>query len=285
MQSFDALPLRRTLIGELAFHHVEQGSGPPLVFVHGVLGDWRTWAPQWDAFTPHYRCFSYSRRYSVPNGNLQPSPDHSALVEALDLHALLAAWGLGPAILVGSSYGAYTALALALAHPQQVRALVLAEPPMLRWADRVPGGAEVRAAFLRDFVQPARMAFENGNDALGVRLLTGGIVGDTSLRQMPSAAMARRQENALSMKRLALSTDEFPMLDAQRLATLSMSIPMLLLAGERTPAIHDTVFRALCASLPQAEQARIPDAGHGAARDNPAHFNRCVLDFLQRALP
>ena len=30
-------------IGELEFHYVEAGRGQPLVFVHGVLGDWRTW--------------------------------------------------------------------------------------------------------------------------------------------------------------------------------------------------------------------------------------------------
>jgi hypothetical protein len=26
----------------------------PLGFVHGVMGDWLSWAPQWAAFTPHY---------------------------------------------------------------------------------------------------------------------------------------------------------------------------------------------------------------------------------------
>ena len=69
------LPLQRTIIkGDIEIHFAEAGDGAPLVFVHGVLGDLRTWAPQWDAFTPHYRCISYSRRYSVPNENRQPSP-------------------------------------------------------------------------------------------------------------------------------------------------------------------------------------------------------------------
>jgi pimeloyl-ACP methyl ester carboxylesterase len=59
-------------------------------------------------------------------------------------------------------------------------------------------------------------------------------------------------------------------------------MPVALMAGARTPPIHDVVFRQLCQAMPQAEVSRIPDAGHGAARDNPAVFNRLALDFLRR---
>lgn len=279
----EALPLRRTEIGGLVFHHAEQGEGVPLVFVHGVLGDWRTWAPQWAHFVPHFRCISYSRRYSTPNGNTQPSPAHSACIEAEDLDALLEAWGAAPAVLVGSSYGAYTALALALRRPQRVRALVLAEPPLLCWADRVPGGAAARAAFERDVAAPARAAFAAGDDARALHLMTGGIVGGEALRAMPPPVMARRMENLLSLRRLVMSSDEFPWLEPA--AVRALAVPTLLLAGSQTPAIHDAAFRALCAGMPQAEARRVPGAGHAVSRDNPALFNAWALEFLRRVLP
>lgn len=282
-RSIEQETLQRTRIGELTFHHVEAGQGTPLVFVHGALGDWRTWAPQWPAFVPHFRCVSYSRRYSVPNGNTQPSPDHSALVEAQDLAALLRTWAATqatPAVLVGSSYGAFTALALAAAEPALVRALVLLEPPMLRWADRTEAGRAIRADFDRRVREPARQAFLRGDDETGVRLLTGGIVGADTAAALPAAAMARRQENALAIRMLSLSSDEFPWIGPEALQALRM--PVALLAGEHTPPIHDVVFRNLCAAWPQAEVSRIADAGHGAARDNPAQFNDRVLGFLKR---
>lgn len=273
-------PLQRIDIGGLRFHYAEAGQGLPLVFVHGVLGDWRTWAPQWPAFTPHFRALSYSRRYSVPNGNTQPSPQHSALVEADDLSALLDAWQARPAVLVGSSYGAFTALALAVARPESVRAMVLLEPPMLRWADFSAEGRAVRTAFDRDVRLPARAAFERGDDTTGVQLLTGGIVGAASAARQPAAAMQRRLENALSLRMLTLSADEFPLIEPHAVRQLRM--PVALMAGADTPPIHDVVFRNLCAQMPQAEVSRIPDAGHGAARDNPVVFNRLALDFLRR---
>lgn len=281
MPSIEDEALRRVEIAPgLEFHHVEAGRGRPLVLVHGVLGDWRTWAPQWSAFTTHFRTISYSRRYNQPNHNRQPSPDHSALVEAQDLAALLQAWDAKPAILVGSSYGAFTALALAIARPEFVRALVLLEPPMLRWADFSAEGRAAREVFERDVRLPARTAFERGDDKRGVLLLTGGIAGPDAAARIEPAALRRRLANALAIRRLTLSSDEFPLLDPQAVRTVR--VPSLLMAGAQTPPIHDTIFRNLCTVMTQAEVHRIPNAGHSAARDNPTEFNRLTLDFLKR---
>jgi pimeloyl-ACP methyl ester carboxylesterase len=277
----ERLALHRTVLGNgLVFHHAESGSGEPLVFLHGVLGDWRTWAPQWPAFTPHFRCISYSRRYSVPNGNEQPSPDHSALAEADDLEALLEHWQARPAILVGASYGGYTALALAARRPELVRALVLVEPPLMALADASEEGLRERLRFDEQIRLPARRCFEQGDDERAVWLLTEGILGQGDLMQQPRAAMARRLENAESLRRVTLSSNEFPALDMARLAALVA--PVLLLSGERTPPIHDVVFRALAQALPHAESGKVSGAGHGVARDAPALFNARVLDFLAR---
>jgi pimeloyl-ACP methyl ester carboxylesterase len=271
-------PVATVLPGGLRFHHVERGTGTPLVFLHGVLGDWRTWAPQWADFVPHFRCISYSRRYSVPNGNRQPSPHHSALVEAEDLEALLQQWHAAPAVLVGASYGAYTALALACRRPEMVRALVLVEPPVMPLADRSAQGRAVRAAFDRQIRLPAREAFLRGDDEHAVWLLTEGIVGPRTMTQLPPGAMARRLENAESLRQLTLSSDEFPPLPLERLRMHAP--PTLLLSGQDTPPIHDVVFRALAAALPHADSRKLPGAGHGVAREVPAVFNALALDFL-----
>lgn len=279
--AFEQLPLQQTVLPDgLRFHHVEQGRGLPLVFLHGVLGDWRTWSPQWSAFAARFRCISYSRRYSVPNANPQPSPDHSALVEAQDLSALLPRWDAVPAVLVGASYGAFTALALACRRPESVRALVLVEPPLMRLADRTAEGRVVRAAFDREIRLPARAAFLRGDDEQAVWLLTEGILGRAQCDGLPREAMTRRLENTESLRRLTLSSDEFPALPMDRLAALP--VPILLLSGARTPPVHDVVFRALAAALPQAESRKVHGAGHGVAREVPATFNRIALEFLAR---
>lgn len=255
------------------------GQGLPLVFIHGVMGDWRSWDAQWPAFTARYRCLRYSRRYNHPNHNTMPSPDHSALHEAEDLLGLLDHLGWERAILVGSSYGSFAALALAVQHPERCSALALSEPPMMKYAQHSDAGREAEARFRADVMAPANAAFQRGDDETGARIMTGGINGQGVATLTPEG-MSRRLQNIVAMKTLALSTDEFPWLAPERLAALPM--PVLLLSGERTPPIHAEIFRNVCTAMPQAEQVTVPDAGHGTSRDNPTFFNATVLDFLER---
>ena len=255
------------------------GQGLPLVFIHGVMGDWRSWDPQWADFTERYRCVRYSRRYNYPNRNTQPSPDHSALLEAQDLGLLLDHLGLKQAILVGSSYGSFTALALALSAPQRCLALALSEPPMMRYATLSPAGRQAKSAFYAQVVEPANAAFRRDEDEEGARLMTQGINGPAAGALSP-AAMQRRLQNVQAMKILALSSDEFPWLPPEQLAALSM--PILLMSGSNTPAIHAEIFRNVCSAMPQAEVRHIARAGHGTSRDNPAEFNAVVDGFLKR---
>ncbi len=281
MSTLESTPLQRALLPNgVELHYAEGGAGAPLVFIHGAMGDWRSWAPQWDAFCARYRCVSYSRRYSSPNANEMPSPDHSALLEAEDLGLLLDHLGWRQAILVGSSYGGFTALAFALAHPGRVRALVAAEPPMMRYAAMSEAGRAAEAAFRRDVIEPANACFRAGDDLGAARVMTGGINGsESSLND--GEAMARRLQNVRAMRMLALSSDEFPLLAPAALAALPM--PVLLVAGERTQPIHDAIFRNVCAAMPNARTCRIADAGHASPRDQPARFNEAVLGFLAEA--
>jgi pimeloyl-ACP methyl ester carboxylesterase len=276
----DLVPQAYMLPGGVQLHAVRAGSGDPLVFIHGAMGDWRSWAPQWEAFTARFDCISYSRRYSYPNDNAMPSPDHGAFHEAQDLVQLLDALHIPRAILVGSSYGGFTALALAVTQPQRVRALVCIEPPMMKYADLSPQGHAEAQKFRTQVIAPALAAFRAGDDVRASHIMTSGIGGAGA--PLPSgAAMQRRLQNMRAMRMLALSSDEFPWISPGQLAALEM--PLLLLSGCDTPAVHAAIFSNLCAHLPQACQQRVAGAGHSVTRDQPEVFNRLALDFLATA--
>jgi len=270
---------RLTLPSGIEIHFTEEGAGPPLVFVHGGMGDWTSWAPQWPAFSPHFRCISYSRRYSSPNRNTVMGHSHSVFDEAQDLASLLRIWCAEPALLVGTSYGAYAALQTALTAPEQVRALALTEPPVLPLADEVPGGEGARQRFQHDVLAPATEAFARGDADAAVRLLTDGINGTGPGEAGTAEGRARRLRNAEAIRALCVSHDAYPALDRSALA--AMKLPTLLTHGDRTQPVHRAITLALSRHLPHARLAEVADSGHGVHRDNPAAFNALVQDFLR----
>ncbi len=275
LQNLTMVPV--VLANGIELNYVRAGLGQPLIFVHGAMGDWRAWEPQWNAFTDHFDCISYSRRYSYPNPNPLNSRQYNALVDAEDLEGLMNALDWDQAILVGSSYGGFSALAMALRVPHRVKAVVAVEAPMMGYALQKEELAEIAQTFKKTIADPAREAFENGDDAAGVALLTSGIIGKKP-SDIPTDVLNRRMQNAKAARGLALSDDEFPMLAPEALAALSM--PVLLLSGQDTAPIHAAIFEAVAQAMPNAISKKVPGAGHSVSQQAPDVFNKLVLSFL-----
>src|SRR5215210_4932797 len=120
-----SVQLAKIRVRGVELHYIEEGRGEPLILLHGGQGDYRSWEPQIKAFSRQYRVISYSRRYHYPNSNPLIAENHSAYVEADDLAAFVRKLKLRRVHLVGTSIGAFTALMLAVKHPEMVRSLVL----------------------------------------------------------------------------------------------------------------------------------------------------------------
>jgi pimeloyl-ACP methyl ester carboxylesterase len=260
----------------LSLHYVEKGRGPALVLLHGGMGDLGSWPMQLVEFSRFFHVIAYSRRHSYPNRNHSVSPTYCVHDDAEDLTAFLDYLGVNKVRLVGTSYGAYVALALALRQPARVDCLVLAEPPVHCCAPPA-----VFRRFMQDVWRPAALAFEHGRPRQALRHLTDGMWGEPVFDRLPSATMRAAARNARAMQALTSSADPFPRLRREELRRLRL--PILLIAGQHAAPIHRLVNIALARLLPHARQATIPHASHGSPRENPGAFNRAVLEFLRCA--
>lgn len=280
--TIENLVLRQArLTDSIALNYVRGGAGPTLIFIHGAMGDFRSWAPQWDAFTSSYDCISYSRRYSFPNTNPFEGRSHNALVDSDDLLQLLDHLDIERAILIGSSYGGFAALAFAATHPSRVKALISVEAPMMRYAQVSEKGATTAKAFIEETVLPAREAFESNDNEHGIRILTAGIAG-SGMADIPAHILERQMQNVTAARSLVLSDDGFPLLDPEVLGALA--VPTLLISGAQTAPIHAEIFRAVCAAMPQAQSRIIAGSGHSVSLRQPGRFNAEVLTFLSQAI-
>jgi len=268
----------KLLVNGVELHYIEQGQGEPLILLHGGIGDYRSWEPQIKAFSHHYHVISYSRRYNYPNNNPLTAKNHSAYVEANDLAAFIRKLKLGRVHLVGTSIGAFTALVLAVKHPEMVRTLVLAEPPVHQWVRDTPDGEAIYREFMTTIHEPAAAAFKAGDDKGAMRIFVNGLSGTSSFDNLSPESLAAIMQNSRFFKAITLSADPYPNLSKDKVKRLS--IPILIVTGENTIKIHRMVNEKLARLLPKAERAIIPNAGHGSPRENPEAFNEAVNRFL-----
>ena len=111
--------------------YVENGSGRPLIMVHGAMSDYRTWAAQMQPLGQTSRAIAVSLRHYFPERWDGKGGSFSWKQHVADLMSFIKALNAGPIDLVGHSRGGLVAAELALAQPGLIRRLILAEPGLI----------------------------------------------------------------------------------------------------------------------------------------------------------
>ena len=263
-------------VNGVSFTYIEEGSGPPVVLVHGSVSDYREWLMQMAPLARHYRVIAYSRRYHWPN--LPPGKDADASVErqADDLAAIIRAMGIAPAHIVGHSFGGAVAINLTLRHPELVRTLVLAEPTVAGVLGDTP---ENDAVSKESQAVRAEMkeAFASGDAERIVRTYAARVApgefekAPPEIQQMLFANVPAFQLDFTS-RRSPFTCD-----DARRLA-----VPVLILSGERSAMGLQRIAEAASRCMKAATFVKIRQATHWMQHDHAQAFNDAVLAFLAR---
>jgi non-heme chloroperoxidase len=268
--------LKKVTVAEgVTLHYVEKGKGIPVIFIHGTGGEYSVWGGYLDSFAESCRAIAYSRRYNYPNEN-KIQPNYSAAVDAEDLAGLIKKLDLGKAHLVGHSYGAYTALILAVKHPELVRSLVLAEPPVRFSGDRLDEA--------RDRVVKGLRAAKKGDADELVRAFAEGLRSgspDKKPKEMPEFFRKMVLRNAREFEADAASDDMFPGVDRE--AVRKLAVPTLLLSGENTIPFLKVSDAELERLLPEKGRRRIifRDADHGVVHQKFDECRKAILELLR----
>ena len=273
-QETASLPVRKVDAGGTSLAYVEQGSGEPVVFVHGAVSDYRTWLEQFEALAGDYRVISYSRRAHYPNAR-EDDENYTRDAHKTDLIEFLKALRLEKAHLIGHSYGAAVALLAALDAPALVGSLVLAEPspcPEILDEDAKLLLAEQKASFEKVM----RLA-ENGAAEPAVREFLHTVIGIDALGLLPAERRAVVLENAATLRPM-LRTYYESFLSVEKLKKLK--VPTMFITGEISPVIARQTCQTIDRYLPNSKIAILKCASHGLQMENPEGFSRLVLDFL-----
>ncbi|MDP4172906.1 MAG: alpha/beta hydrolase [Bacteroidota bacterium] len=271
--------LKAISVNNTQLHYIEQGKGIPIIFVHGSLGDFRTWNFQKDYFSKAFHFISYSRRYHFPNKWTSDGSDYSVALHSRDLSSFIENLGIAPVHLVGNSFGAYVSLYLASENPKLVRSLVLGEPPILPWLEDTKEGKELMKEFINNAFEPAKKAFHEGKMEEGVNFFIDGVLGKGAYGRLPQSVKAQMLENAEEMKAETTSKDYFSPITYKDLEKVDS--PVLLLKGEKSPKMFHLIIDKLAEHLPKKKSLSIPNASHSMHTGNPEYYNSCVMEFLK----
>jgi len=253
--------------------YTSRGSGPTIVFVHGVLVDYRYWQQPLETWTADYRVIAISMRHFYPEKWDGKGEDFTVGQHAKDIAAFIESIG-GPVYLVGWSYGGRPAYEVARTRPDLVKKLVLMEGgPDMR--PRPPGvlpdiDVAVRASKVATF-------FDAGDMDGGLAFATDDISGPGRWASMPESYRQILRDNAWTV--VGIGHGEAYTGTCSEFGSLKM--PVLLIKGElTTPRLRDIVLEeSKC--LPHAAVVTIPKAGHSSAAMNPPAVKQAVYSFLQ----
>jgi len=258
----------------LLFRYLDEGTGPPLVLVHGSIADYREWTKQIGPLSQHYRVIAYSRRYHWPNSPAGKDADAALDRQAEDLEAIIRTLGIAPAHIVGHSYGGATALVVALRHPELIRTLVLAEPA-------VGGvlGAEGREGALAEEGKAVRAemkeAFASGNAERIVRTYSSRVAPG----EFENASPETRQMLLANISAFELDFQSprppFTCNDARQIGA-----PSLVVTGSLSAAGLQRISEVLAKCLKAGNLVKIPQATHWLQSDHAQLFNDTVLNFV-----
>jgi esterase len=256
--------------------YLEVGQGPPLVCVHGTLGDFRVWSPVLGPLSQRHRVIAVSLRHFFPAHWDGVGADYTIAQHVADVIAYIEALGAGRVDLMGHSRGGHIAFRVAQQRPDLLRHLVLAEP-----------GGDLDASLAAIGATAAPSSFGTRYVAAAQRIAAGDIDGGLAIfseivdgvdawpRVAPTVRQTWRDNARTLFGQINERRQPFTLTDAEAIHT-----PTLFVGGADTPGALPAVLRSLAAHVPSARAEIIPNARHFMFEDDPVRFSAAVLEFL-----
>jgi pimeloyl-ACP methyl ester carboxylesterase len=275
------------LPGGVRMHYRDQGQGPVILLIHGFTASLHTWEP-WverlatgDERIGDYRVVSID----LPGHGLTQAPaGYQASIEAFrDVVAdFVRARQLERFAIAGSSMGGNVAWEYALAHPEQVQALILVDAS--GWEDTRPEAnreSPAMKALRNPTLGPILIQLDNTRllrEGLRAAFYDPALADDAMVERYTRLARAPGHREIVRQIMVGFGSRNFA--TAERLAPLRM--PVLIMTGDTdrlVPPEHARLFHDAIAGSQLVEFER---TGHIPQEERPDESAMAVHEFIYR---
>lgn len=263
--------------GAVDLQTIDEGSGSPVLLVHGFPLNHAMWRLQIEELSREYRVIAPDLRgfgkSRLPDG---PLAAESVTMEqfADDLALLLDGLGVRePVTFCGLSMGGYIAWQFWRRHVNRLRTLILCDT---RAVADTPEAANGR-------LETAKKVLTEGPEVVS-RAMLGKLTAATTADPQPAIVEELRAMIAgtspagiaAALRGMAVRPDATGWLSSIRL-------PALVFCGVDDAISPAAEMRSIAAAIPAARFAEIPQAGHMSPLENPQAVNAEILAFLKAA--
>jgi pimeloyl-ACP methyl ester carboxylesterase len=258
---------------------VELGSGPAIVFIHGLSGSWQNWLEQLPVFARDHRVIAFD----LPGFGASEMPREKITISGYGrfVDAVLDELGATSAAVVGNSMGGFIGIELAIRFPERVERLVLVSAAGLS----IEYLRNERALAVLNAIENRLAAYSgwlaSRSDALArrpvARRMIFGIVAHRPDR-LPGPLVAeqvRGSGKAGFVPALDALTD-YPIRD--RLGEIAC--PTLIVWGAEDKLVPARDADEFARLIPNSRKVVWADTGHVAMLERPAAFNALLRAFL-----
>ena len=256
--------------GGRLYYEVE-GSGHPLLLIHGGLGSLRMWDGQVPVFAERYRVIRYDTR-----GFGRSETDDVEFSEREDVGAVLDHFGVDSAYVVAQSRGGLFGLDFLLAQPDRVRAFVSVASGVggfkadLPEGTAPPWGEMVKLWESKEWESLAELETQTWVDGWGQPQSRV----DPQLRETVKGwILDTYRDEKVEGKPEALDPPA-----VERLGEIHT--PILVMVGTADEPGGVAAGRHLAESVAGAKLTEFDGVAHMIHLEEPEHFNRLVLEFL-----
>jgi pimeloyl-ACP methyl ester carboxylesterase len=246
------------------------GSGPLVVFLHGIGGNRSNWHGQLDSFGDRFCAVTWDAR---GYGDSADSPQTLKFSDfADDLLRLLDHFKAERAHLVGLSMGGMIVQDFYGRHPERVATLALVD------TSSGFGGVpeEVRRDFLSRRLEPLEKGLTPADIAPSVVEVLVGKEASAAVRAQMRASMAALRVEPYRQALHAIVTTDF------RAVLPKITAPTLVVVGEEDIVTPPSASEFLAKHIAGASLVKIPGAGHLSNLEKPEAFNAALGAFLDQ---
>jgi esterase len=256
--------------------YLELGQGPPLVCVHGTLGDFRTWSAVMGPLSRRHRVISVSLRHFFPEHWDGVGDDYKMAQHVADVIAFTEQIAPRPVDLMGHSRGGHVSFRVAELRPDLLHRLVLAEPGGDLDATLDPAASPGVPSELGRRVAASVEKVRGGDIEGGLQNFVDGIDGEGAWSRLPQAPRQQLRDNVFTL----LGQIHEARKPYGKAHAAAIQTPTLLIGGGDTQGALAKVWRVLAGHIPGAKTAVIPGARHWMFEQAPQHYCEAVLAFL-----